>query len=255
MQRDKLLAGKVALISGITSGIGEATARLFSQQGASLVLVARNENKGQMLAEELNAQYPTLFIKADITQTDQVDRVFEQTMAEFGGIDCAFNNAGIDGSKQPISETSDEIWNQIINTNLNGTWNMLNRQLSIMSKQGHGTIVNMASICSVLARPNRAAYNTSRHAVLGLTRSAAVEYAKQGVRVNAVAPGAIDTPIFERSTQKDPQLIAKYHQAHPIGRIGQPSEVAEAALWLCSDLSSFVVGHTLMVDGGFSISG
>lgn len=256
LSRECLLEGKVAMVTGVTSGIGEASARLFAEQGAEVVLVARNKEKGLALERELNRERRcALFIQADITRTEEVERAFEQTLAHYGRLDCAFNNAGIDGPKQPISATSDADWHQIIDSNLNGTWNMLRRQLVLMEAQGHGTVVNMASICSFLARPSRAAYNASRHGVLGLTRSAAIEYARKGIRVNAVAPGAIETAIFNRSTGGDQALIEKYHEAHPIGRIGQPHEVAEAALWLCSDLSSFVVGHTLMVDGGFSIAG
>lgn len=254
--RDQLLQDKVVMVSGVTSGIGEASARLFAAQGAELVLVARNREKGLALEKALNnGRRCAVFIQADITKIDEVERVFEQTLALYGRLDCAFNNAGIDGPKKAISDTSDDDWHQIIDSNLNGTWNMLHRQLRQMERQGWGTVVNMASICSFLARPSRAAYNVSRHGVLGLTRSAAIEYAQKGVRVNAVAPGAIETAIFKRSTGGDPDLIRRYNEAHPIGRIGQPHEVAEAALWLCSDLSSFVIGHTLMVDGGFSIAG
>jgi NAD(P)-dependent dehydrogenase (short-subunit alcohol dehydrogenase family) len=169
----------------------------------------------------------------------------------YGSLDCAFNNAGIDGKKAPLVELEEEEWDEIVDINLKGTFLLLKYEIRQMLIQGKGAIVNMASVCSFMARPSRCAYNSSRHGVVGLTRSAALEYAAKGIKINAVAPGSIRTDIFYRSTRGDPALEKAYAAAHPIKRIGEPEEVAKAVLWLCSDDCSFVIGHTLLIDGGF----
>jgi len=172
---------------------------------------------------------------------------------KYGKLDCAFNNAGIDGEKNQIVECEEDDWDQIIDTNLKGTFLLMKYEIKHMLEQKKGSIVNMSSVCGVIVRPGRCAYNASRHGVIALTKTAALEYSKMGIRVNAIGSGSIRTNIFTRSTKNDPKLEKLYADAHPIGRVGEPHEVAEAALWLCSDRSSFVTGHTLMVDGGFTI--
>jgi NAD(P)-dependent dehydrogenase (short-subunit alcohol dehydrogenase family) len=191
------------------------------------------------------------FIQTDISRQQMVKELVERSVARYGTLDCAFNNAGIDGKKAPLVELEEHEWDEIININLKGTFLLMKYEIKQMLAQGRGAIVNMASVCSFVARPSRCAYNSSRHAVVGLTRSAALEYAAKGIKINAVAPGSIRTDIFYRSTKGDPSLEKAYAEAHPIKRIGEPREVAEAVLWLCSDSCSFVDGHTLVIDGGF----
>jgi NAD(P)-dependent dehydrogenase (short-subunit alcohol dehydrogenase family) len=168
-------------------------------------------------------------------------------------LDGAFNCGGVDGPKASILDCSLDDWDQILGINLRGTFLLVKHELAIMVPQGSGTIINMSSVCATIARPGRVAYNTSRHGVDAITKTAALEYASKGIRINAIAPGSIRTDIFHRSTQGDPTREKQYNQAHPIGRIGEPEEVAQAALWLLSDAPDFMQGHTLMLDGGFTI--
>jgi A-factor type gamma-butyrolactone 1'-reductase (1S-forming) len=244
--------GKVVLVTGGGSGIGRAAALLFASQKARVVVSGREGLKGGETVAMIEAQGGSAFFEgADVSKEDDVKRLVKAAVSRYGRLDYAFNNAGIDGKKAPLTELSSEEWDEIVNINLKGTFLLLKHEILQMLSQGGGAIVNMASVCSFVARPSRCAYNASRHGVVGLTRSAALEYADKGIRVNAVAPGSINTDIFRRSTGGDPAREKAYADAHPVKRIGEPEEIAECVLWLCSDSASFVVGHVLVADGGF----
>jgi A-factor type gamma-butyrolactone 1'-reductase (1S-forming) len=247
-------AGRVALVTGGGSGIGRAAALRFGRDGCSVAIAGRDESRGAetvRLVEESGGR--AFFLKTDVSRESEVAGLVGETVKRFGRVDCAFNNAGIDGKKAALIDMEESDWDEIVDTNLKGTFFLLKHEIRQMLAQGGGAIVNMASVCSFVARPSRCAYNSSRHAVVGLTKSAALEYADRGVRVNAVAPGSIRTDIFKRSTGGNPAMEKAYADAHPVKRIGEPEEIAEAVHWLCSSSSSFVIGHTLVVDGGFLV--
>ncbi|MCK4797920.1 MAG: SDR family oxidoreductase [Spirochaetes bacterium] len=250
----KILKKKIALITGGGSGIGRASALLFAQEGAKVIVANRRIEKGEETVNMIKeAGGEAIYIQTDVSKGNNVETLINKIINKYDRLDCAFNCGGIDGKPAPIVECEEEDWDEIIDINLKGTFLLMKYEIRQMLKQGYGSIVNMTSICGIIARPRRCAYNASRHGVIGLTKTAALEYAKKGIRVNAVGPGSIRTDIYVRSTKGDPEKEKKYAEAHPIGRVGEPSEVAEAALWLCSDKASFVVGHTLMVDGGFIV--
>jgi NAD(P)-dependent dehydrogenase (short-subunit alcohol dehydrogenase family) len=249
-----LLENKVTIITGGGSGIGRASALLFAKEGAKVVIAGRRTEKLEETINMIkNQKGEAAYIQTDISKKDQVINLINYTIEKYNKIDCAFNCGGIDGKKATIDETEEEEWNKIIDINLKGTFLLLKYEIKQMLKQGYGTIVNMESVCSVIGRPGRCAYNASRHGVSGLTKTAAIEYANKGIRINAVAPGSIKTDIYHRSTKGDTELEKAYAKSHPIGRVGEPEEVAAAVLWLCTDAASFVIGHTLFVDGGFTI--
>lgn len=249
------LAGKVALVTGGGSGIGRATAVLFANEGAKVVIANRNAEKGNETVKLIKASDgQAIFIQTDVSKKNEVENLIDTIADRFGKLDCAFNNGGIDGKKLSIVDCEEEDWEEIIDINLKGTFLLMKYEIKQMLKQGSGgSIVNMASTCGILARPDRYAYVASRHGVVGLTKVGALDYSGRGIRINAVGPGAINTDIFRRSTGGDPDKLKYYVMGHPIGRIGEPEEVAQATLWLCSDAASFVCGHVLMVDGGFAI--
>lgn len=244
--------GKVALVTGGGSGIGRAAALAFAKEKARVALAGRDERKGGETVSMIEASGGTaFFLKADVSKEADVKRLVDETVSRYGSLDYAFNNAGIDGRKAELIDLAAAEWDEIVDINLKGTFLLLKHEIIQMLAQGKGAIVNMASVCSFVARPSRCAYNASRHGVVGLTRSAALEYASRGIRVNAVAPGSVNTDIFRRSTGGDPAREKAYADAHPLKRIGEPEEIAESVLWLCSDSASFVVGHVLVADGGF----
>jgi A-factor type gamma-butyrolactone 1'-reductase (1S-forming) len=249
-----LLEGKIALITGGGSGIGRAAAILFAKEGARVAIGGRRHYECEQTVELIKKEGGSAFcMSVDVSIKEDVRNFIEKTISVYGRLDCAFNNAGIDGKKAPLIELDEREWDEIVDINLKGTFLLMKYEIKGMLEQGGGSIVNMASVCSFIARPDRCAYNASRHGVLGLTRSAALEVAHKGIRVNAVAPGSTRTDIFSRSTKGNPILEKSYADAHPVKRIAEPIEIAEAALWLCSDRSSFVIGHTLLVDGGLTI--
>lgn len=250
-----MMNGKVALVTGGGTGIGRAAARLFAREGAIVVVANRTPDTGDetvRLVREAGGQ--ASFVRTDVARADEVQRLIETIVERHGRLDCAFNNGGIDGRPAEVVACEEEDWDSIIDTNLKGTYLLMKHEIGQMLRQGGGSIVNMSSVTGFIVRPNRLAYNVSRHGVIGATKSAALEYARKGIRVNAVAPGSIRTAIFSRSTKGDPARERAYAEAHAVGRVGEPEEVAEAALWLLSDRASFVVGHTLLVDGGMTLS-
>ncbi len=248
----KRFEGKVALVTGASSGIGQATALAFGREGAKVVVAARRIQQGEETAEMIKRNGgEATFVKADIASAAEVESLMRATIEVYGRLDCALNNAGTSGNLMPAVDVSEQEWDAVINTNLKGAWLCLKHEIALMVKQGGGSIVNMSSVLGLEGTPIGASvYVASKHALIGLTKATAVEYAKQGVRVNAVCPGFIETALIEVATTS-PEAKEQLVALHPIGRLGNPEEVAEAVTWLCSDAASFVTGHSMVVDGGY----
>jgi NAD(P)-dependent dehydrogenase (short-subunit alcohol dehydrogenase family) len=251
------LAGKVMLVTGGASGIGRSTALACAREGAKLVIADTQEEGGHHTVHRITDHGgEAIFVQTDVTQASAVDALIAKAVERYGRLDCAHNNAGISGrgiagdQRALTAEYPDERWHQVIAINLTGVWLCMKYELQQMLKQGGGAIVNTASIGGLVALPGNAAYVASKHGVVGLTRTAAVEYAKQGIRVNCVCPGYIETPMTAPGMQ-DPDRMALMRASEPVGRMGHPTEVAAAVVWLCSNAASFVTGHTMAVDGGY----
>ena len=247
----------VALITGGATGIGLATARRFAQEGAKVVIASRNEVAGQQAVADIRASgSEATFIQTDVTQEAQIEALIKQTTGTYGRIDAAFNNSGTEGTPAPLADDNLENYQRIFEVNVKGLWLCMKYQLKQMQQQGAGSIVNNASIAGLIGFPGLGLYTASKHAVLGLTKAAALENAALGIRVNAVSPGMIETDMAERFLSAQPgnkeDVIASVKSMHPIGRFGEPEEIASAVTWLCSDDASFVVGQSLTVDGGFT---
>jgi NAD(P)-dependent dehydrogenase (short-subunit alcohol dehydrogenase family) len=240
------LAGKVALVTGGSSGIGRASAIAFAEAGATVV-VADVDNAGgrETVRRIAEAGGTGLFFHADVAQASQVEAMIDQTVATYGRLDCAHNNAGIEGPLGPLIDCTEEDWDRVIGVNLKGVWLCLKYEIPRMLERGGGVIVNTASVAGLIGSPILPIYGASKHGVVGLTKSAALTYAKSGIRINAVCPGYIQTPMLHRH----PELEARALAREPIGRFGTPEEVAASVVWLCSDAASFVTGHALVVDG------
>ncbi len=244
--------GRVALVTGSSSGIGRATALAFAREGASVVVSDVAEDGGQETVRMIEGTGgKALFVKADVTEAKDVERLVDQAVQTYGRLDCAHNNAGIAGPVTQVADYPEEEWNRVIAINLKGVWLCMKYELPQMLKQGGGAIINTASIEGLVAVAGNSAYDASKHGVAGLTKTAAIEYARDNIRVNAVCPGYIDTPMVQEYVQSIPGLEETTVGLHPIGRIGKPEEIAEAVVWLCSDAASFVTGHTMTVDGGY----
>lgn len=250
----KSFADKIVLITGGSTGIGQATALAFAREGAIIVIAGRRAQVGEKTVALLKAEAgEACFIQADVTVEADVASLIEQIIARYGRLDIAFNNAGSVGGG-PITELSEAVWDETMAINLKGTWLSMKYEIQQMLTQGSGTIVNMSSnIGGHIARPMMAPYAAAKAGVLALTQVAALEYIKSGIRINAVSPGPIRTPLSKREAETDEERDQRVAQALPIGRVGLPEEVAEAVLWLSSSASSFVVGHDVVLDGGFSI--
>jgi NAD(P)-dependent dehydrogenase (short-subunit alcohol dehydrogenase family) len=244
--------GKVALVTGGTSGIGRETAVLFAKRGARVVVAGRRENEGNETIELIrSAGGEGMFVPTNVSQASDVKAVVEKTVEAFGGLDYAFNNAGTEGNWVPIVEQSEEDWDRTIAINLKGTWLCLKFELKQMLKQSRGgAIVNMSSVAGFIGGHGVATYSATKHGVLGLTKSAALEVAKTGIRVNAVCPAVIETAMAGRLFGL-PDAHKRSLGLHPMGRFGKPSEVAEAVVWMCSGAASFMTGQSLVLDGGF----
>ena len=242
--------GKVVIVTGGSFGIGRATAIAFAEQGAKVVVadwVEDNETTDRIKAMGGEA----LFIKCDVSKAADVQNVITQTNAKFGRLDYAFNNAGIEGVSGNTVECTEENFDRTIGVNLKGVWLCMKYEIPEMLKHGKGAIVNCASVAGLIGFPTLPAYVATKHAVLGLTKTTALEFVKSGIRVNAVCPGAIKTPMIDRLTGKKKEAEDQFATMEPIGRMGEPEEVAKAVLWLCSDEASFVTGHAMTVDGGW----
>lgn len=243
---------KVAFITGASTGIGRATALAFSRNGARVMVADINADAGLQTAHMISESGGTAtFLKCDVSQENDVRNAVVETIAKFGSLDFAFNNAGIEGAQAATADCTEENWDRVININLKGVWLCMKYQIPQMLKQGCGSIVNCSSIAGIIGFTNIPAYTASKHGVIGLTKTAALEYAKSNIRVNAVCPGVISTPMIERFAHGEAQILQALIAGEPVGRMGQPEEIASAALWLSSDQSSFVTGHSLIVDGGW----
>jgi NAD(P)-dependent dehydrogenase (short-subunit alcohol dehydrogenase family) len=245
------MEGRVALVTGAAAGIGRAAAEAFARQGAKVVVSDVTAEAGEAVAAGIRgAGGEAEFVRCDVARPEEVEALVRRTAGLFGRLDCAFNNAGIEGVSAPTAECTEENWDRVIGTNLKGVWLCMRHEIPVMLRQGGGAIVNCASVAGLVGFRGIPAYTASKHGLIGLTRTAALEYATQGIRVNAVCPGVIRTAMVERFTHGDPQAEAGLVAAEPVGRMGTPEEVAAAVLWLCSDGASFVTGHALAVDGG-----
>jgi NAD(P)-dependent dehydrogenase (short-subunit alcohol dehydrogenase family) len=247
---DRQFENKVALVTGGSFGIGRATAILFAQRGAKVAIVDWVEDQ-ETLNTIHEAGGEAIFIKCDVSKTSDVQAMVEKTVQTFGRLDYAFNNAGIEGESSITHEVTEENFEKVISINLKGVWLCMKYQIPHMLRQGKGAIVNCSSIAGVIGFPGIPIYSASKHAVIGMTKTAALEYATTGIRVNAVCPGVIQTPMIDRFIEKNKITKEAMISGEPIGRAGTPEEIAEAAIWLCSDASSFTTGHALVVDGGW----
>jgi NAD(P)-dependent dehydrogenase (short-subunit alcohol dehydrogenase family) len=248
-----LLKGKIALVTGGTSGIGRASALAFAKEGAKVVVSGRNLERLRetvRLVEKIGGE--AIFVRCDVTERAEIEAMVNQCIKTYGRMDCALNNAGIDGSLfTRIIDYSEETWDQVIRVNLKGVWLCMKYEVSEMIKQEGGSIVNMSSTAGLVgSQIGNSAYVASKHGIVGLTKAVALEYAGQGIRVNAVCPAIIRTPMSERLLGGDPERERQIAAIQPIGRIGTPEEVAAAVVWLCSDAASYITGHALPIDGG-----
>ena len=245
-----LLEGKVAVITGGSSGIGRAAAVAFAREGAHVAIGARRQTEGEetaRLVREAGGQ--AVFVQTDVSQSDQVQRLIQAAVERWGRLDCALNNAGIEGDAfVHTADYSESTWDQIVAINLTGVFLSMKYELQQMLKHGSGTIVNMSSIAGLVGGPLGSPYFATKHGVIGLTKAAAMEYAKSGIRVNAVCPAVIDTDMAQRGFSEMWDVVVNMH---PVGRVGKPEEVADAVVWLCSDRAAFITGHALPVDGGW----
>lgn len=246
------LEGKISLITGGTSGIGRDTSVLFAKAGAKVVVAGRREAEGNEVVQAIRAQGgDAIFVKADVSRAADVEMLVAKIVEKYGRLDIAFNNAGIEGVWVPIVEQSEEDWDRVIDINLKGVWLCLKHEIRQMLKQaGGGAIVNMASVAGLMGSPGAATYCSSKHGVIGLTKAASLETAASGIRINAICPAVIETAMAERAFA-EPQFNKFVLSLHALGRFGRPAEVADAVLWMCSERSSFMTGHALVLDGGF----
>ena len=246
---------RVALVTGAGSGLGLATAKAFAESGASVALADRNEKAVRSATAELAAQgHKAIAIHCDVADDAQVEAMVEQTVAAFGQLDAAYNNAGVQNIVAETADASREDFDRVMATNLRGVWSCMKFELRQMRKQGSGAIVNCSSLGGLVGAPGRGTYHAAKHGVIGLTRSAALEYAAQGIRINAICPGVIHTPMVDQMMAAgQTEALSAMLKDVPIGRLGRPEEIADAVLWLCSPAASLVIGHSLVVDGGFTV--
>ncbi|QEE40214.1 MULTISPECIES: glucose 1-dehydrogenase [unclassified Methylobacterium] len=243
--------GKVAFITGAASGIGRAAALAFAQEGARVAITDRTEAPLEQVRGAIEAGGgEVLAIRCDVSVPEDVENAVAGTVERFGRLDCAFNNAGVENTAAPVHRIDLDAWDRILAINLRGTFMCMKHEIAQMLRQGGGVVVNTASGAGIRGVAGGASYAASKHALIGLTKSAALDYAKSNIRVNAVLPGNIETPMMDRFTGGD---IQKAIDLEPVGRLGKPEEIAEAVLWMCSDLGAFVTGASISVDGGWSL--
>jgi NAD(P)-dependent dehydrogenase (short-subunit alcohol dehydrogenase family) len=249
---EKIFENKVALITGGSYGIGRATAVAFAQRGARVVIADWIEDtEGETLRLVTEAGSKAIFVTCDVSKSGDVKAMIDKTVATFGHLDFAFNNAGIEGLMAPVHQCTEENWDKTIAINLKGVWLCMKYEIEQMVKQGKGAIVNCSSVAGLNGFVNLPAYVASKHGVIGLTKTAALENARTEIRVNAVCPGVIHTQMIDRITHGDKEAEKQYTAIEPVGRMGDPKEVAETVVWLCSNAASFVTGDAIAVDGGF----
>lgn len=243
--------GNVAIVTGGSSGMGRAAALAFAREGANVVVADTNVQDGEETVRRFkDSGAEALFVPADVSQATAVEALVNTTIATYGRLDYAFNNAGINEEHGPLTDCTEAEWDRIISINLKGIWLCMKYEIPQMLKLGRGVIVNTASVVGLTGGRGFPAYVASKHGIIGLTKAAALDYGKQGIRVNAVCPGTIYTSMYERRVGNDPDTTARIISEIPLQRLGQPEDIAEAVIWLCSEGASFVTGHSLVVDGG-----
>ncbi len=248
----KGLEGKVALVTGGSSGIGRATAIIFAREGVKVVIGDVSQKSGNETVRTIKeADREAMFIETDVSKADQVQALVEKTEKTHGRLDFAFNNAGVEQMVSTLPDCTEEEWNRVIDTNLKGVWLCMKYEIPVMLKQGPSAIVNTSSVGGLTGGAFNSVYSAAKHGVIGLTKSAALEYSAAGIRVNAVCPGMTRTPLVHALTGGDEKIENVIIGMHPIGRMAEPMEIAEAVVWLCSDEASFVTGHALSIDGGW----
>ncbi|MEW6440852.1 MAG: SDR family oxidoreductase [bacterium] len=242
--------GKVALVTGAGSGIGRSAAELFARSGARVAVVDVDAKGGGETVRRIEAAGgKAVFIRTDVARVDEVRQMVARTVEAFGRLDCAFNNAGIEMGRPPLTEYSEESWDRLIAVNLTGVWLCMKYEITEMLRSGGGAIVNTASLAGLFGMPRHYGYVAAKHGVVGITKAAAIEYGPQKIRVNAVCPAMVNTPMTEKFC--DAETLKFLATMHPVQRIGEAWEIAEAAVWLCSDAASFITGVALPADGGF----
>jgi NAD(P)-dependent dehydrogenase (short-subunit alcohol dehydrogenase family) len=245
--------GKVVLVTGGAGGIGRAAALAFGSAGACVVVADMSVDGGHATAAMIvEAGGKALFVQTNVTRASEVEALIDKTVAMYGRLDCAFNNAGIEEEHLPLAEADEALFDRIMSVNVKGAWLCMKYEIRQMLKQGGGAIVNTASVAGLVGAPTQPIYAASKHAVVGMTKTAAAEYGRANIRINSVCPGAVKTPMLARALEREPQRENELRNINPIGRFGEASEIANAALWLCSDQASFVTGHQLAVDGGLT---
>ena len=244
--------GRTALITGGAGGIGSATAAAFAAAGANVVVADVAASGAEVARTIVAAGGRAEFVRCDVTSTAEVAALVERTVGTFGALDFAFNNAGIEEEHARLADSDEALFDRMMAINVKGVWACMRAQLRVMAAQKHGVIVNTASVAGLVGAPKHAIYAATKHAVVGLTKSAAAEYGKVGIRVNAVCPGVIRTAMFERVVQQGLADEQGIRRLHPVGRIGEVSEIADAVLWMCSPGAAFMTGHALTVDGGMT---
>jgi len=253
----KRFEGTVALVTGAASGIGKAAAVAFAREGARVLVADVNVEGGEETVRDIkDLGADAAFVRVDVSIDADVQEMVAEAVGRFGRLDVAVNNAGIEGALAPTAEYPEEMWDRVLAVNLTGVWRCMRREIPEMLKTGGGAIVNVASILGVVGFANAPAYTAAKHGVVGLTKVAAMEYAPQGIRINAIGPGFIETPmVMERGVEagKHPEVQQQIAELHPIGRMGKPEEIADAILFMASDAASFVAGQTLIVDGAYTV--
>jgi NAD(P)-dependent dehydrogenase (short-subunit alcohol dehydrogenase family) len=250
---DSFFKDKVALVTGAASGIGLATAKAFAEAGAAVAMSDIHEQELQAATDTLLADgHKVVPIRCDVADEDDVAAMVAQAVAAFGRLDAAYNNAGVQSPAVEMADASTQEFDRVNSINLRGVWSCMKYELRRMREQGSGAIVNCSSIGGLIGIPGRALYHASKHGVIGLTRSAALEYAPKGIRINAVCPGTIETSMVASMLASEPGTMKDILKEQPIGRLGRPEEIASVVLWLCSPGASFVIGHALAVDGGYT---
>lgn len=248
---EKIFDGKVAIVTGGSFGIGRASAIAFARRGAKVLIADWIEDQETLKVINSFGGLAQNF-KCDVSNESDVRKMVQYAVDTYGGLDLAFNNAGIEGTQGRTHECTQENWDKTINVNLKGVWLCMKYEIPFMLKAGKGVIINNASVAGMVGFPGIPAYVASKHGILGLTQNAALEYAKQGLRVNAICPGVIKTPMIDRFTGNSKEAEKQFENLEPVGRLGEPEEIAETVMWLCSDAASFITGDSIAVDGGWT---